>query len=1078
MAIEKEPLKVHETKTRPQETNNSLLASIILSSGDAFVGFNFAGDIIVWNKGSEELFGFSASEMIGKSILSIYPEDRVKEFDSMVSKVQNGEYVKPYITFRKRKDGTSIAVTVSASLIKLKGNILGAITIVRPFVGQERIIQYTRSLIEASLDPLVAISPVGKITDANEATVKITGISKANLIGTDFSSYFTEPAKAKEGYEQVFQKGFITDFPLTIKNKDGKFIDVLYSASVYKDEDGNVLSAFATARDITTTKQALNYARSLIEASLDPLVTISPSGKVTDVNEATIKVTGVSRKDLIGSDFFDYFTEPEKAREAYRLVFSQGNVTDYPLTIRHVRGNLTDVLYNASVYKDEGGNVLGIFAAARDITAQKQASQYARSLIEASLDPLVTISPEGKIMDVNEATVNVTGIPKEQLIGTDFFIYFTEPDKARAGYEEVFLKGFVKDYPLAFIRQADGKITNVLYNASVYKDDKGHVLGVCAAARDITEQKQVSQYARSLIEASLDPLVTISPDGKITDVNEATIQVTGVPRDKLIGSDFLNYFTEPEEAREGYQQVFKEGFVRDYPLAIQHVSGAVTDVLYNASVYRDVSGNVLGIFAAARDITQRKKAEEIAHEASAYAHSLIESSLDPLITISPDGKITAVNHATEVITGVTREWLIGSDFTVYFTEPKKAREGYRKVLKEGLVRDYPLAIRQISGRIIDVLYNATLFRDSRGKVQGIFAAARDITETKKTSLYSRTLIEASLDPFVMMNPEGKITDVNEATVKATGVTREKLIGTDFSEYFTDPLKAREGYDEVFKKGFITDFPLTIRHLNKKLTDVLYNASVYKDKEGNVLGIFATARDYTVAKEASRQLEAANKELDAFTYSVAHDLKAPLRAIDGFSKILMADYGTAIDEEGQRVLTTIVNNTAKMSRLIEDLLTLSHLGKSEIKKEFFDMKPLVESIAKELAEALPNRDITFDIKEFVKVKVDRNLIRQVWINLISNAIKFTQIKKKAIIEIGSRENGNSIIYYVKDNGLGFDMKYSDKLFGVFQRLHGQEIEGTGIGLANVKRIVFRHGGSVWGEGMIGEGATFYFELPKE
>jgi PAS domain S-box-containing protein len=924
------------------QINIEFLESLILSTVDSISGLTLEGNIIFWNKGSEDLYGYTSREMIGNSILTVYPENRMAELPLIIAKIKAGETIPPYLTLRKKKDGSLIDVAISMSPVKdREGLVTGASMITHPFVGKERVAQYTRSLIEASLDPLVSISPLGKIIDANDATVKVTGYSKNNLVNTDFTSYFTEPEKAIDAYKQVFEKGIVTDFPLTIKHKEGKLTDVLYSATSYKDDEGNILAVFATARDITTTKQAFHYARSLIEASLDPLVTINPQGKITDVNEATVTVTGVARDKLIDSDFFDYFTEPEKARDAYKLVFSQGNVRDYPLTIRHANGRLTDVLYNASVYKDVTGNVLGVFAAARDITAQKQASLYARSLIEASLDPLVTISTEGKVMDVNEATTIITGIPKNEMIGTDFFFYFTEPQKARAGYEEVFSKGFVKDYPLA-IRHKSGKIIDVLYNASVYKDDKGNVLGVCAAARDITQQRQISQYARSLIEASLDPLVTISPDGKITDVNEATIQVTGMPRDKLIDSDFLDYFTEPEEAREGYTQVFKEGFVRDYPLAIRHVSGRITDVLYNASVYRDVDGKVLGICAAARDITQRKKAEEIAHEASAYARSLIESSLDPLITINPEGKITAVNHAAEIITGVTREWLIGSDFTIYFTEPRKAREGYRLVLKDGLVRDFPLAIRQASGKIIDVLYNATVFRDAQGKVQGIFAAARDVTETTKTSLYARTLIEASQDPFVMMNPQGKITDVNEATIHVTGISREELIDTDFSTYFTEPDKARAGYVEVFEKGFIKDYPLTLRHLDGKLTDVLYNASVYKDKDGEVLGIFATARDYTRAKQATTQLENVNEELDAFTYSVAHDLKAPLRAIDGFSKILMADYGVKLDAEGVRLVDTIVGNTAKMGTLIENLLTLSHIGKSELKKEHLNMLDLVDS----------------------------------------------------------------------------------------------------------------------------------------
>ncbi|MGD0231011.1 MAG: PAS domain-containing methyl-accepting chemotaxis protein [Syntrophorhabdales bacterium] len=239
----------------------------------------------------------------------------------------------------------------------------------------------------------------------------------------------------------------------------------------------------------------------------------------------------------------------------------------------------------------------------------RKASSYARSLLEASLDPLVTISPEGKITDVNEAAVRVTGVSRERLIGTDFSNYFTEPEKASEGYRQVFREGFVTDYPLT-VRHVSGKLTYVLYNASVYKDAQGAILGVFAAARDVTEQRQASQYARSLLEASLDPLVTISPEGKITDVNKATELVTGLARDHLIGSDFSDYFTEPEKAREGYRKVISQGFVKDYPLTVRHISGQLTDVLYNASVYMSDSGKMLGVFAAARDVTERKQAED------------------------------------------------------------------------------------------------------------------------------------------------------------------------------------------------------------------------------------------------------------------------------------------------------------------------------------------------------------------------------------------------------------------------------------------------------------------------------------
>jgi PAS domain S-box-containing protein len=972
------------------------LRDVLDASPDALVAVDAEGGIALVNAQAERLFGHTRAALVGQPMDLLFPNQfRARPRGDGAGFVEDVRGIGRLELSGVRKDGSKFPVEISIGVLDADEGTL-VLASIRDITARRRAeeqalatSQYARSLIEASLDPLVTISPGGKITDVNEATMKVTGVERDRLIGTDFSDYFTEPEKAREGYQQVFSKGSVTDYPLTIRHRNGRLTDVLYNATVYKDAKGSTLGIFAAARDVTAQKQASQYARSLIEASLDPLVTISADGKITDVNEGSIKITGLPRERLVGTDFSDYFTEPDKARDGYQQVFAKGFVKDYPLTIRHKDGKLTDVLYNASVYRDAAGNVLGVFAAARDVTEQKQASQYARSLIEASLDPLVTISPEGKITDINEGSIAVTGVPREQLIGTDFSDYFTEPDKAREGYQQVFAKGFVKDYPLT-VRRKDGKRTDVLYNASVYKDASGHVLGVFAAARDVTEQKEASQYARSLLEASLDPLVTISGEGKITDVNEATTKVTGVPREKLVGTDFSDYFTEPEKAREGYQQVFAQGFVTDYPLTIRHRDGRLTDVLYNASVYRDARGNVAGVFAAARnvtdskrvmreftetknlldnilqssikysiigkdlehrilswnegahrnygyaadeilgrnseilhthediasgavkrllqaaydkglaegefervrkdgarfsasvvvtrrndaagnpigyllmssDISEKKQAEEKLRSASQYARSLVEASLDPLVTISTEGKITDVNEATIKVTGVQREQLIGTDFSDYFTEPEKAREGYQQVFAQGFVTDYPLTIRHGDGRLTDVLYNASVYKDAQGNVLGVFAAARDVTAQKQAGQYARSLIEASLDPLVTISGEGKITDVNEGSIKITGVPRDKLIGTDFSDYFTEPEKAREGYQQVFSKGFVTDYPLTIRHRDGRHTPVLYNASIYKDVAGNVLGVFAAARDVTAQKRAEAEVaEQRTKELE-------------------------------------------------------------------------------------------------------------------------------------------------------------------------------------------------------------------------
>lgn len=375
--------------------------------------------------------------------------------------------------------------------------------------------------------------------------------------------------------------------------------------------------------------------------------------------------------------------------------------------------------------------------------------------------------------------------------------------------------------------------------------------------------------------------------------------------------------------------------------------------------------------------------------------------------------------------------------------------------------------------------------------------ARNERELRMASLYTRSLIEASLDPLVTISPEGKITDVNAATEKATGRSRTELIGTDFSDYFTEPDKARQGYQEVFLKGAVTDYPLALRHRDGHITDVLYNASVYRKGSGDVLGVFAAARDVTERKRAEGEirrlnaeleervaertanLEAANQELEGFTYSVAHDLRVPLRAIDGFSRLMLQRYADKVDEEGRRLLSVVRDNTNRMGQLIDNILEFTHIGRLEMTISEIDIDALVRAVFEELKPAATGRNLAVDIKPLPPALGDLAMLRQAWSGLLSNAIKFTRPRSVARIEVGGAARGGELIYFVRDNGVGFDMQYSHKLFEVSQRLHGvEEFEGTGIGLAIVKRIITRHGGRVWAEGKVNDGAVFYFSLPRK
>ncbi len=375
-------------------------------------------------------------------------------------------------------------------------------------------------------------------------------------------------------------------------------------------------------------------------------------------------------------------------------------------------------------------------------------------------------------------------------------------------------------------------------------------------------------------------------------------------------------------------------------------------------------------------------------------------------------------------------------------------------------------------------------------------AEREKAEDKAhvISLYASGLIEASLDPLVTISKDGKIMDVNKATESITGSPREQLIGSDFSDYFTEPEKAREGYQQVFSQGFVKDYPLAIRHTSGKVTYVLYNAVVYKNEAGETQGVFAAARDITERKrveeeirrlnaeleqrvrERTAQLEAVNKELESFSYSVSHDLRAPLRSIDGFSQALLEDYTDRLDEQGKDHLKRVRNAAQRMSQLIDDLLILSHMTRSEMKRETVDLSALANTIATELQKAQPERQVEFVIAEGIAVNGDAALLRAVLENLLGNAWKFTSKHPTARIEFGVAQHEGEPVYFIRDDGAGFEMKYADKLFQAFQRLHSpSEFPGTGIGLATVNRIINRHGGRIWAEGEVEKGAVFYFTL---
>ena len=465
------------------------------------------------------------------------------------------------------------------------------------------------------------------------------------------------------------------------------------------------------------------------------------------------------------------------------------------------------------------------------------------------------------------------------------------------------------------------------------------------------------------------------------------------------------------------------------------------------------------------------------------------------------------NTQAEKSFGYTREELIGQSIDMLVPERSRAKHhhdiaGYIAAPRVRMMNNgLELFARRRDGSEFPVDISLTPISTNDGML--VVSEIRDITwrkqaeqELRANETRFRAVVDTANDAVITAGSHRNILYFNPAAERIFGYAAREVLGKPITLLM--PGRFHHAHEEGFKR-FLATGEAHVVGRTVELTGKRKDSSEFPLElslanwrvEGEVF-FTGIVRDMTLRHESERQirelnehleqraveLETVNQELEAFSYSVSHDLRAPLRAVDGFSRLLEQEYRARLDTEGLRLLTVVRDNSRKMGALIDDLLTFSRLGRKPVQGAAFDMRGLVEEALSEILTGteIPRPEV--DVASLPNAWGDRALLKQVWLNLLANAVKYSSKASQPRITVGGRIDGDECVYHVQDNGVGFDMRYSDKLFGVFQRLHGPEqFPGTGVGLAIVKRVVVKHGGRVWAEGKPNEGASFFFSLPN-
>ena len=878
-------------------------------------------------------------------------------------------------------------------------------------------------------------------------------------------------------------------------------------------------------QDITSIKDSELKFKGIFNSTFSFIGFLNTDGVLLEANDTAVSTAGITQEDVIGKLFWDcyWWQISEKTKQQLKVNFQKavaGEAIAYEVAIWSANKTPLSILFSLKPVFDESGQVIYIIPEGRPIQEIVETKKRLQSVIEGTNVGTWEWNVQTGTTFFNERWAGIVGYTLEELapISIETWMKLTNPEDLKES-ERRLKACFDRKTEFyecdARMRHKQGHWVWVYDRGKVFEwSEDGQPIMMYGTHQDISERKnreealRISEEAfRGNFENAAIGMALLNEQGRWLKVNRKLCEILGYIEEELYQLTFQD-LTHPDDltANLMYREELINGLRSQYQMEKRYFrkDGEVVYTILAVSMVRNSEGNVLYFISQVIDITEQKQNQlNLEYQQNLFSALYKLSPIGIALNDYETGNFLDVNNKLIEPTGYKREEYLKLSYQqitkkenkplkTVVRELMKNQENFESFQKEFIRKDgstYPVDIRGV------------IMKDTRGK-KFIWSFIRDISKEKEAELKLRVAIkelQAILDAsqqvsIIATDTSGLITQFNAGAERMLGYKSEELSGllTPLSIHLAEEVE-KEGlrlstkYDKK-----ITDFDVFVIEaqmgtpITKEWTYVRKNGTTFPVllsvnaivDEGQIIGYLGVAADITGQKVAEENLRVANKELETFSYTVAHDLRAPLRAMHGYAQMLNKNYGEKLDQEAKRIITNIQQNASKMGRLIDSLLSFSKLGRKELLLAKINMEQLTKEVLLELNKSSSQKP-DIHINNLPVVMGDYSLLCQVMMNLISNAIKYSSKKENPVIEIFSEFKNEEIIFSVKDNGSGFDMKYAGKLFNVFQRLHAEdEFEGNGIGLATVSRIIAKHGGRIWAEGKVDVGATFYFTLPNK